>query len=113
MTNVWQNVSDDDILTILHKAGMPEVQQKKELLNRFRINTDEYFDYFRQKNKPSTQSLILGKSDLFTVQNNSNAKELWGRYISTINSIHIIDTSSHYYLTSHANILADILLSEV
>ena len=112
--NIWHAVSDRDLLAALQSAGMPELRKKEEMVDRFRIHTEEYFDYFRGKAVPSplTVGIVLGRGDPFTEPVHSAAGELWSRYVSGVNGIHVIDTSSHYFQTAHSAMLADILLEE-
>jgi len=112
LTNIWKSVSDQDLLMGLHSAGMPELLRKEEMLKQFRINTDEYFDYFQQKVNSSAFSieLVLGRQDPFTEAIHSAADALWNRYVSGVSRIHFIDTSAHYFQTTHASMLANILL---
>lgn len=114
LSNIWHTVSDHDLLLLLHSAGMPELLRKEEMLKQFRINTDEFFNYLQGKETPSALSidLVLGKEDPFTEPIHHSAKKQWCRYVSDVNRIHFIDTSSHYFQTTHSVMLADILLEE-
>lgn len=114
LSNIWNSVSDQDLLSALRLAGMPELRRKEEMLERFRDHTDEYFEYFRRKMMPSLPSveLVLGRRDPFTEPMHCSAKELWNRYVSDVNRVHFIDTSSHYFQTTHSAMLTDILLEE-
>lgn len=115
LTNIWCSVSDRDLLAGLHVAGMPELLRKEDMLEQFRINTDEYFDYFQRMKIPSALSieLVLGRQDPFTEPIHYAADELWNRYVSGVNRIHVIDASSHYFQTTHSSELANILLEEI
>ena len=114
LSNIWHAVSDHDLLTLLHSAGMPELRRKEEILEQFRIHTDEYFHYIKEKVIPSDASveLVLGRKDPFTEPVHCSARELWNRYVSGVNRVHFIDTSSHYFQTTHSAMLADVLLEE-
>lgn len=114
LDNIWISMTDKEILGILHMAGMPQLPHEFEVLRQFRANTDEYFQYFQHAVTPSIRSvdLVLGKSDIFTELYHQFAKELWERYVSDVSGIHFLDTSSHYFQTSLASQLADILLED-
>lgn len=114
LSNIWRSVSDHDLLMALQSAGMPELRRKEEMLEQFRIHTDEYFDYFQRKVTPAIPSieLVLGRLDPFTEPVHCSAEELWNRYVSGIHKVHFIDTSSHYFQTTCPAMLTDILLEE-
>ena len=111
--NIWNNVSDDVLITILYKAGMPLMSdiQEKEMVKQFRNNVDEYFDYLNKKEKktPTDVYLVLSKYDIFT-QSYLEADKLWSRYVKKVSNIYFIDSKSHYFQSINASILADILL---
>lgn len=115
LSNIWCDVSDQDLMMYLRYAGMPELLQEEEMLKQFRIHTDEYFRYIQQKGMPSAQNieLVLGRQDPFTEPLHDMAEELWKRYVSGVGRIHFLDTSSHYFQTTHSVTLADVLLKEI
>lgn len=113
LTNFWPSVSDEKLISVLHQAGMPTLSHEKEMIHRFRINTDEYFAFFKEKHTRTSvrTTLVLSKTDLFT-SNYLNAEGLWGRYVTCIEGIHYIDSPSHYFQSTNADALANILLGD-
>ena len=111
--NIWRLVSDKMLLAVLHKAGMPELtdEQNKELLRSFRKNTGEYFSYFMGKTSRTdiTVALVLSRRDIFTAEHRKAAK-LWERYVEKVAGVEYLDSPTHYFQSSNAAELADIIL---
>lgn len=111
--NIWTTVPDETILSALHQAGMPVMPEKQNdiMLQQFRENTKEYFEYLEAKEKktPTDVSLIVSRYDLFT-QSYPDAKPLWEKIVSAVNRIQFIDSPTHYFQSTNAASLADILL---
>ena len=84
------------------------------MLRQFRENTDEYFRYFSEKNQktPADVTLIFSREDIFT-SSHLRAAELWNRYIERVDNIHYIDSTTHYFQSTQASDLAELLLKEV
>ena len=115
LANIWCDVPDQDLMTYLRSAGMPELLREEEMLKQFRVHTDEYFRYIQKVRAPSASSieLVLGRQDPFTEPLHGAAEELWKRYVSGVTRTHVIDTASHYFQATHSATLADILLEEI
>lgn len=113
--NIWRDMSDDMILAVLSKAGMPNLpeRQLQTLIADFRSNTSEYFDYMQNKSvkTPSSVSLIISRRDIFT-PDYASAADLWERYMQGVDSVRYIDAPTHYFQSSNAKDIANILLSE-
>ena len=116
MNNIWPSASDEEILSVLKKAGMPSIPKEQEnaMIHQFRENTEEYYDYFKAKKEKthSSVTLVLSKKDIFT-RSYPSASDLWGQYIDHIDDIHFINCKTHYFQTTNAIELADILLKEI
>ena len=114
--NIWRSASDEEILAVLHKAGMPELptEQKKSMIRNFRANTAEYFSYFQHKvdRTPIHISIVISRHDLFT-PDYPKTKELWERYVAGVDQIHYLDCATHYFQSVHASVLAEFLLKTV
>lgn len=112
-SNIWTSVPDEILLSVLHQAGMPVMpeEQNRIMLQQFRNNTKEYFEYLQTKKEktPSGVSLVLSRYDLFT-QSYTEATPLWERIVIEVDSVQYIDSPTHYFQSSHAASLADILL---
>ena len=111
----WSTVSDKTLLSLLYRAGLPELPKAEEstMVPQFRENTDEFFDYFCQKKEPLpiNMSLVLSRLDPFT-SNYFQAKQLWEKYVGQVTEIRYIDESSHYFLTTQAKTIVDLLMEE-
>lgn len=116
MQNIWPSVPNEMLLAILYDAGMPKLPQSLEnaMLRQFRENTDEYFCYFSEKKRKTSASvtLVLSQEDIFT-RSNPHAVELWNRYVEHVDTIHYIDSTTHYFQSTKASELAGILLKEL
>jgi surfactin synthase thioesterase subunit len=116
MQNIWPSVPNEMLMSVLYDAGMPKSPKSQEdsMLRQFRENTDEYFCYFSEKNgkTPTDVTLIFSTEDIFT-HSHPRAAELWNRYIEGVRAIHYIDSKTHYFQSTQASELADILLKEV
>ena len=113
--NPWPDVDDNMIAAILHEAGMPALPpaQEKAMISRFRSSTDEYFSYLQEKTEktPCTVSVLISSEDLFT-KDDPSAKEKWEKYVRRVDKVTVIDSPTHYYQSTDADVLADILLEE-
>ena len=113
--NIWKAMSDRELLNILYKAGLPQLaeDQMADMIIRFRRNTEEYFDFLgsRKERISCRATLILSRKDLFT-QDCQNAVERWSQYVTAVDAVHYLDSPTHYFQSSEAAALADILLSE-
>lgn len=114
--NLWEAVSDRELMDILSQAGMPELPEDRayDLIARFRSNTREYFDFFgsRREKVPCRVTLILSRNDLFT-RDYRDAVDRWSQYVTGVESVHYIDAPTHYFQAAEATVLADILLSDI
>ncbi len=111
--NIWQSMSDKAILFALKKAGLPTSVQDG-FIPQFRNNTSELFSYFKECTRATNcnLSIILNKNDPLTA-NWKRARSLWGRYVSTVEETHFLSSQSHYFQTTDASMVADILLSDL
>ena len=116
MHNIWPSVANEMLISVLYNAGMPKLPKNQEdaMLRQFRENTDEYFRYFSEKNQktPADVTLIFSREDIFT-SSHLRAAELWNRYIARVDNIHYIDSTTHYFQSTQASDLAELLLKEV
>lgn len=116
MHNIWPSVANEMLISVLYDAGMPKLPQSQEdaMLRQFRENTGEYFCYFSDKNQktPTDVTLIFSREDIFT-NSHLRAAELWDRYIERVDKIYYIDSTTHYFQSTQASDLAEILLKEV
>lgn len=114
--NIWKSMPDNALLSILHKAGLPETpsDQTKALLFGFRSDTEEYFSYFQNKKTRTCVdiSIVLSKNDIFT-KDYPFAKKAWSRYVTTVRETVFINSNNHYFQSAKAEELADILLKEI
>ena len=114
--NIWEGVSDAELLDVLNTAGMPALAPDREadLVRRFRRDTEEYFDYIKIHTwkTPCSVEIVLSRDDLFT-PDCQNAAELWAAHAESVSGIRYIDSSTHYFQSADARELAEILLSEV
>lgn len=114
--NIWLSASDEDILSVLHRAGMPGLpsEQEKAMIGHFRSDTEEYFSYFKHKadNTQIDVSLVLSRKDIFT-PNYLQAKELWERYVAEVDQVYYLECATHYFQSAHASELAEHLLKQV
>ena len=112
--NIWKNMSDEMILTVLGKAGMPDLpdSQLHTLVADFRSNTTEYFSYLQNKTAktPISVSLIISRKDIFT-PDYASAADSWERYVQSVDCVKLIDAPTHYFQSTHAKEIANILLS--
>lgn len=115
MQNIWPSVPNEMLLSVLYDAGMPKLPNSQEdtMLRQFRENTDEYFCYFSEKKRktPAGVTLVLSREDIFT-RSYPQAAELWNRYIARVDTIHYMDSATHYFQSTKAFELAEILLKE-
>ncbi|MBQ6635943.1 MAG: AMP-binding protein [Lachnospiraceae bacterium] len=113
--NIWKTISDRELMKILSRAGLPQLPQDRmeDLIIRFRSNTEEYFEFLgsRREKIPCRVTLILSRKDLFT-QDYQNAVDRWSQYVVAVGDVHYIDSPTHYFQSTEAAALADILLSE-
>ena len=113
--NIWKTISDRELMKVLSQAGLPLLPRDRmeDLIIRFRSNTEEYFEFLgsRREKIPCRATLILSRKDLFT-QDYQNAVERWSQYVVAVGDIHYIDSPTHYFQSTEAAALADILLSE-
>ena len=113
--NVWKNMSDAMILTVLNHAGMPSVPETEmtDVIKRFRNNTDEYFEYFNTEVIPSKYSatIVLSKNDPLTPEY-LESKHYWTNYLSNVDNVCYIDSVGHYFQSTNALDLTDILMEE-
>lgn len=113
--NMWQTIPDSVLKNILIKSGasfdtLSEIHIAN-MLTKFRMNTDFYTEYFYKTSGKihCPFSLVLSKQDLFT-ENYDEASIIWNRYVESISSIHYIADSSHYFQSSSAKELLQIIL---
>ena len=113
--NIWTDVPDEDLLAVLQKAGMHDLpeKQKEGMVREFRSNTHEFFEYFNSKTEKTriSVSLVLSRRDIFT-QNYHEAEQIWEKYVSEVDGMILFDDPTHYFQSSNASELADILLAK-
>ena len=113
--NIWKDMRDDMVLSVLSKAGMPDLpdSQLQTLIANFRSNTAEYFEYMQNQTAktPSSVSLIISRKDIFT-PDYASAADLWERHIQGVDAVIYLDAPTHYFQSTNAKELANILLSE-
>ena len=113
--NIWKTISDRELMKVLSQAGLPQLPRDRmeDLIIRFRSNTEEYFEFLgsRREKIPCRVTLILSRKDLFT-QDYQNAVDRWSQYVVAVGDVHYIDSPTHYFQSTEAAALADILLSE-
>jgi len=113
--NFWPWLSNKVIISFLHKAGLPDVglEKEDEIVCSFRRNVDYYFQFFAQKCKktPCQVEIMISRNDPFT-PNIRTARKRWDRYVTNLEKIHVFNWESHYFQSSSADILADIMLNE-
>ena len=114
--NIWQVVSDTMLKDILLKAGASFEGLSEEhilkMLDKFRINTDFYTEYFYKESGKihCPFSLVLSKQDIFT-ENYPEAAKIWNHYTESVSEIYYIEDSSHYFQSSYANVLMQLIIS--
>ena len=113
--NIWKTISDQELMKVLSQAGLPQLPRDRmeDLIIRFRSNTEEYFEFLGSLREkiPCRVTLILSRKDLFT-QDYQNAVDRWSQYVVAVGDVHYIDSPTHYFQSTEAAALADILLSE-
>lgn len=108
--NLWHSVSDELLRSILEGAGASfrglSGEQIAELFGRFRRDTDFYTAYFQTPAAPvyTPVTLFLSREDPFT-ENYSEAGYLWEKYAANLESIHFIESRSHYFQAEQPEIL--------
>lgn len=113
--NIWRTISNSMLKDILQKAGasFDGLSEKhiRKMLDKYRIDTDFYTEYFYRKSDKihCPFSLVLSKQDLFT-EKFDEANAIWSRYADSISNIYFIDDSSHYFQSSSAETLMQLLL---
>lgn len=113
--NMWNNVPDDMLKSVLEKAGASfdtlSQQHITDMLGRFRQDTDFWTTYFSATpHKISCPvSIILAREDLFT-PNDKDAIPLWHRYAQTVTAVDYMDTTSHYFQSEKADDLMKIIV---
>ncbi len=115
--NIWNNCPDIVIENAFLKAGAGfkgiSKQKKKEIINRFRKDTDfsgEFF--FKTEEKLRTPvTVIVGKKDFFT-RIYKNPEKHWEKYALNVRDIKVINTKSHYFQTDNAEELTEILTQQ-
>lgn len=113
--NIWNNVSDEELINILTYAGMPKHTNYETTIRLFRDNTSQYFNYFDNCKKPINKniSLILAKNDIFTDKLFNVATKSWKRFVTGVDDVFVIESSSHYFQTECAKMLVDIISNKI
>ena len=116
--NLWNVVPDTILKRKLLKAGAVfdgiSAQKLASMFKSFRNDTDfssSCFFEFDSKLRTS-MSIILCKSDIFT-KNYAQADEIWDRYFEKIDTIHFIDSESHYFQKDNSNELVRIIMTHI
>ncbi len=113
--NIWKRMTDGMIMAFLQKAGLPAdkmpADRKREIIARFRKDTNQFFSYAQNKTAPTPVDvhLILSKKDPFT-RNYRLAASRWAPYVNRVCSLHFIDSNTHYFQTEQAELLYSDLL---
>ena len=111
--NVWNYVSDNGIKRALRRAGLPAqtVSNGKMTIDfsRFRRDTQFWNKYFRNKKTKTNVCVtaIVGNKDPFT-RNYASAKALWQKYVKNVGKVIIINTPSHYFQNTDAELLLNL-----
>lgn len=113
--NIWNNVPDKVLCSILVKAGsnlgMLDNETRKKMLEHFRKDTDfaaVSISRFTEKIKiPVTP--IISKNDMFT-RNYKQARALWLKYCNDVSAVEYIESMTHYFQTDNAHELTNIIL---
>ena len=117
-SNVWNFVPDTMLKHKLLKAGavFDGISAKKlsSMFKSFRNDTDfSSTCFFEFNSKLSTPiSIILCKNDIFT-KHYSQADEIWNRYFKKIDTIHFINSESHYFQKDNSNELVRIIMTHI
>ena len=115
--NLWNYVSDGFIVRYLIRAGLPKTLLEEEkghkMIESFRTNVQEYFDYFDGKRSMTDChiTVLLMRGDPFT-KKAGDPKKRWKKYVAAVDEVHMLKNGDHYFQQSAASELADILLRE-
>lgn len=115
---IWKHMSNNLVFRFLKNAGLPfdsiSDNQKIKIVNNFRLNTDQFFDYVQMKSKPTDVNveLIISRNDLFT-RNYKSAEDKWSPYVSKVSSVCLIDSKTHYFQSEEAVFLYEYIVSKL
>ena len=76
----------------------------------------KYYDFATQyfynvKNRIACPvSIVISKDDMFT-KNYKKAEKMWNPYVETVDTVHFIDSTTHYFQSEHSKELVHILLT--
>lgn len=111
----WRYFSDKQILKYLSRVGLPSTDMSEKtaaaLMAAFRHDVREYFEYFKtiesEYRKPISSPIIAiaGDEDAMTRRYKSKAK-VWRRYTHGQIDIVEIKGAKHYFMQTHADVLA-------
>jgi|GEM_PF-2798579 len=108
----WTNTPTTVIKALLKKMGAPKQVLNDDTLSRFRRDTDRYFDIMKTLNKVDVDlTPVVWKKDLFTPFAKTAKKE-WERFATTVEDPVFIETDNHYFQSSNADVVADIIISK-
>jgi tyrocidine synthetase III len=113
----WRLVPDRGVLFFLGRLGLPcpdaDREPLKVLLRAFRSDVRSYYDYFRKRaDLPEKLDVpirsIVGAIDPFTFRHTRRHRR-WYRYADTVDRV-VLEGASHYFMKTHVEELAGILL---
>jgi amino acid adenylation domain-containing protein len=115
----WRHVPDSGILAVLGHLGLPhcELGSKplKALLRAFRFDVRAYYRFFRERGNEKPLDVpvhsVFGGSDPFTYGHRTRHRR-WSRYAETFSPV-VLDGASHYFMKTHPEQLAGILVGEM
>ncbi|MBE6741959.1 MAG: amino acid adenylation domain-containing protein, partial [Ruminococcaceae bacterium] len=108
--NIWKHMTNDRVMRTLKKAGLPSEAGENGVLpfnpESFRRHTIICSNYFRKKTAKTNVALtaVISKNDPLT-KNYADAKALWQKYVKTVDEVVLIDTPSHYFQNTDAELL--------
>jgi amino acid adenylation domain-containing protein len=111
--NPWNFQSDKNIIKFLRLIGHTSSEISKEILDKFRVDVQKYYEYFSNTNFDPANRLktkiicITGENDPLTKNFKSRYKN-WYRYSNEV-SQYSIKEAKHYFVQTHAENVADII----
>lgn len=112
--NIWRITPDFVLKRLLISAGVREQlttkEVFKEVLQKFRRNAKEYFDYFKGDFKKITTkvALVYATGDAFE-KDISNALCNFSNYFQGGVTLDVIESNTHYFCTKNAKEVAKII----
>jgi pimeloyl-ACP methyl ester carboxylesterase len=107
----WNMLTDSMTVKILRLSDDRNIKADKNVIRRFRKDTNRFFDYMPKK-KPITfecrVSLIFGSEDPFTADRKKLADKL-KKYIHNDFDIYEIEGAKHFFTHTHISETANII----